>query len=69
MLNAIVNHALATTVDSEIFTRVLFSQNFAYAKFRENKVLAKSNGEITLSFVNMVKSCPSHEFIMSQICF
>ena len=29
------------TVDSEIFARVLFSRNFAYAKFRENKILAK----------------------------
>ena len=26
------------TVDSEIFARVLFSQNFAYAKFRKNKI-------------------------------
>ena len=25
------------TVISEIFARVLFSRNFAYAKFRENK--------------------------------
>ena len=30
------------TVDSEIFARVLFLRNFAHAKFRENKVLAKS---------------------------
>ena len=30
-----------STVDSEIFARTLFSQNFAYAKFRENKTLAK----------------------------
>ena len=29
------------TVNSEIFARVLFSRNFAYAKFRENKILAK----------------------------
>ena len=29
------------TVNSEIFARVLFSQNFACAKFRENKILAK----------------------------
>ena len=25
----------------DIFVRVLFSQNFAYAKFRENKILKK----------------------------
>ena len=30
-----------STVNSEIFARVLFSRNFAYAKFRENKILAK----------------------------
>ena len=28
------------TVTSEIFARVLFSRNFAYAKFRENNILA-----------------------------
>ena len=28
-----------TTVNSEIFLRVLFSRNFIYAKFRENKTL------------------------------
>ena len=27
------------TVISEIFARVLFSRNFAYAKFRENNIL------------------------------
>ena len=43
------------TVNSEIFARVLLSRNFA-------------NGEITLSFVNMAKSCPSHEILKSQIC-
>ena len=30
------------TVNLEIFARVLLSRNFAYAKFRENKILAKS---------------------------
>ena len=29
------------TVNSEIFARTLFSRDFAYAKFRENKILAK----------------------------
>ena len=28
-------------VNSEIFARDLFSRNFAYAKFRENKILVK----------------------------
>ena len=27
-----------STVNSEIFASVLFSRNFAYAKFRENKI-------------------------------
>ena len=31
----------SNTVNSEIFARTLFSRNFAYAKFRENKTLAK----------------------------
>ena len=31
------------TVNLEIFARVLYSQNFAYAKFRENKILVKSH--------------------------
>ena len=30
------------TVNSEVFASVIFSQNFAYAKFRENKIHAKS---------------------------
>ena len=34
------NLAVYDTV-SEIFVRVLFSRNFAYAKFRENEILAK----------------------------
>ena len=38
MLYAVVD----TTVNSEIFARVLFSGNLAYEKFRENKILAKS---------------------------
>ena len=33
--------AVHDTVNSEIFTRVLFSRNFEYAKFRENKILTK----------------------------
>ena len=33
--------SICTTVNPEIFARILFSRNFAYAKFRENKILAK----------------------------
>ena len=29
------------TVNSEIFSRLLFTQNFAHAKFLESKTLAK----------------------------
>ena len=49
------------TVNSEIFERVIFSRNFAYAKFRENKIFAKS--ENTLSLTDICKSCSSREFL------
>ena len=42
-------------------------RNFAYAKFRENKILA--NGEITLSFTEIGKSCPSREFYRRKYVF
>ena len=32
------------------------------------KIKSSQNGKITLSFVNMTKSCPSHELFMSEIC-
>ena len=32
---------IGDTVNSEIFARTLFSRNFAYAKFRENKTLER----------------------------
>ena len=32
---------LLNTVNWEIFARILFSRNFAYAEYRENKILAK----------------------------
>ena len=54
------------TVNSEIFARDLFSWNFAYAKFPENKILR--NAENTLSFTDIGKSGPSHEFLASQMC-
>ena len=40
LLSKAVNLLMVHTVDSEIFARVLFSRNFAYAKFRENQTLA-----------------------------
>ena len=54
------------TVNPEIFARVLFSRNFAYAKFRENK--PSRNDEITLSLIDIGKSCLSREFFTSLIC-
>ena len=35
------NKHFKNTINSEIFVRVLFSRNFAYAWFRENKILPK----------------------------
>ena len=52
------------TVNLEIFTRVLFSWIFEYAKFCEVKTLAKS----LLSFTDIGISCPSRKFLTSQIC-
>ena len=40
-LNSPEDTIVFDTVNSEIFARVSFSRNFAYAKFRENKILAK----------------------------
>ena len=48
------------TVNSEIFARVLFSRNFAYAKFRENKT--SRIREITLPFTFIGKSRLCREF-------
>ena len=41
VVTAVVVSQGASTVNSEIFARTLFSRNFAYAKFRENKTFAK----------------------------
>ena len=54
------------TVNSVIFMRILFSRNLAYAKFPENK--PSQNFKTTLSFTNVGKSCPKHEFLTWQIC-
>ena len=57
----------SNTVDSEIFAMVLFSRNFAFAKFRENEILAKWQNH--LSFTDIGKSCHSRDFFTSKICF
>ena len=40
-MSTITSRAGQYTVNYEIFARVLFSRNFAYAKFRENKTHVK----------------------------
>ena len=49
------------TVNSEIFARGLFSRNFM-------KIKPSQDGEITLLFTGMDKSCISHAFLTWQIC-
>ena len=52
---------MLNTVNSEIFARVYFRESFL-------KIKPLPNGEITPSFTNLGKSCPSWEFLKSQIC-
>ena len=48
-LNCIKRDALTVTcVNSENFARVLFSQNFAHAKFRENEILTNWRNHYTV---------------------
>ena len=47
--------------------RVLFSRNFAYVKFLEIK--SSQNGEITLSFTDLCKSCPSRDYNVANMSF
>ena len=49
------------TVNLDIFARVLFLRNFAFAKFCE--IISSRNGEITLSFTDIGKSCPHSEYL------
>ena len=50
------------TVKSEIIARVLFSLNGIV------KTKSSRNGEITLSFTDIGRSCHSNEFLTPQIC-
>ena len=52
LLSVLLQYSL-NTVNSEIFTRVLFSRNFPYAKFPENTILGY--GKITLSISDIGK--------------
>ena len=49
------------SVYSEIFARTLFLRNFV-------KIKPSRNGKITLSFIDIGKSCLSCEFFTSLIC-
>ena len=33
------------------------------------KIKSSKNGEITLSFTDIVKSCPSRDILASQVCY
>ena len=55
------------TVNSDIFAKVLFSQNSAYAKFCEIK--SSQKGVITRSFTDMSKTCPNLIFLHRKYVF
>ena len=52
------------TLNSEIFTRILFSRNFASHLRSFEKIKPSRNGEITLLFTDVGKSC---EYLTRQI--
>ena len=55
-----------------VMTSIIYSSAMycRFGNFREGfkKIESSQNGEITLLFVNMAKSCLSHDFLMLQIC-
>ena len=57
---------LLTSVNSEIFTRVLFSQNSASKEFRKNKPLVRWQKLFVLYCSG--KSCKSREFLTGKMC-
>ena len=44
----LMEYRMICTVNSEIFARVLFSRNFAFAKFREIQILAKRRNHFVI---------------------
>ena len=62
----LVKFSALKTVNLEIFVKVLFLRNLAYAKFHDIqsfvKVKSSRNVEITLSFIDTCESCLSQEF-------
>ena len=59
-------HILCDTVSLEIFARVLFSRNFAYAKFHENKIQAKWQNYSVVYWYKLI--LPLSRFLTSQLC-
>ena len=59
-LSELLRQVLLYTVDSQIFAGVIFSRNFAHAKFREIK--SSRNGEIIMLFTYIGKLCHSRDF-------
>ena len=61
--------------DFTVFARVIFSRNFAYAKFHENKTLAKIS-EITVLKFCLIKwsllkrqiHCPGYADVQASLC-
>ena len=54
------------SVNSEIFSRVYFRETSHMGSFV--KIKSSQNVEITQSFTDIGKSCPSPKFLASQIC-
>ena len=54
------------TVNSDIFVRVQFSWNFAYAKFRENRTLANCGYHSVVNWYRQIMLCS--RFFTLQMC-
>ena len=54
------------TVNTEIFGRFYFHETSHMRSFMKIEPLL--NGKITMSFTDVGKSCPSREFLTSQLC-
>ena len=56
-------------VESYTVNSDFFRGGFIFSKLPSLvKIKTSQNGEITLSFADVSKSCPSHKFLMWQIC-
>ena len=56
----------SSTINLEIFREFYFHETSPLRSFM--KIKQSRNGEITLLFTDVGKSCPSREFLMWQIC-